>query len=147
MKSLFNSALMTIFLAQSAFADSSFYLSKTSSNGFVHENWLQYESCELYADKVVKTVRFGDLEKVEERTLKMSANFNEALKARVALEPIETTENFLCDGPSTEISLNKNRATTSIYSTGGCGQEKKERKGPLSLALVSMIDEYCSKTY
>ncbi|MBP9707385.1 MAG: hypothetical protein KBD78_07040 [Oligoflexales bacterium] len=138
-------------LASIALADeAAFTINKTSFSGHTPAEWEQFENCRLSADKMTRSFRFGSLLIEEETALKMTVQFDPDFIQKLQLEPVVKSDNFLCDGPSTRLDIetnDKSKPSILIYYTGGCGQDKEIRQGPLSSAITNMMDKYCSKTY
>ncbi len=136
---------LMVLIGSLAFADVKPLLTKSSGGGFTHPDYVRYEGCELYADRVVITKRYGSesgFELKEERKITLSGDIDVTIK-KAFNEKIEEKENGLCDGPVTSIRMGEQL----LYTTGGCGSPRKDRVGPFSLALKDVISTYCPNTY
>jgi hypothetical protein len=124
-------------------------LVKTSGTGYTTLEWSRYESCEVYLDHAVITRHYGiGFETTEQRQLTISAGIADAIRLAAA-EPVESTDNGLCDGPSTSITAQADgdQAAVELFSTGGCGTPKTTRNGPASYMLRDVVDQFCSTTH
>ena len=127
---------------------------KSSGGGFVSPEYINSETCSLFTDRVVISKNFGSARGGNamsfERTLpaKLSGDMVKILQLASAEKTTETP-NGLCDGPATHIAAQIPGSAEPIvlYSTGGCGNPKIQRQGANSRNLMTIINEFCQKTY
>jgi hypothetical protein len=113
---------------------------KVNHPGYVLPQHRRTEICELYQDHIDITVRTEEGSTTERRPVEIRSDLA-ALVSAARTADITSTENFLCDGPSTAIYLADDEAT--LYSTGGCGSPRRERQGQAAAALIDIIVAYC----
>jgi hypothetical protein len=122
-------------------------ISKSNSTGFVPAEWARSETCDVYQNRVLITRVYGAeatrIEHKETRNILIKSNL-QALTKAVLAEKVEVQPNLLCDGPSTVTTILGNEV---LFSTGGCGSDRKERVGPLSSALREIVNTYCPVTH
>lgn len=143
------SALITLSLfGGAAFAHQEGALvTKTNHPGHVLPAMGRVETCEVFQDRVVIRRQFGfdeakGFRAVEVREVKITGEIEKAIEA-AAGEKLVEKENMLCDGPSTFV----NAGDTVLFSTGGCGNPRKERNGASSSLLRALVDNYCPVTH
>lgn len=146
---IFFAVLMTSF---SVFADDNPVLVKTSGGGYMHPAYQSYETCRVFKDKILIEKHFGSAQIGNDvvMTQVVPVSFQGNLENMIVLaqsEPLQKTENGMCDGPATVIMANLAQESVTLYSTGGCGTDKEDRSGPNSSHLKKIIDAYCLKTY
>lgn len=126
---------------------------KSNYPGYVHPAWLRTETCEIFADRVVITRRFGALDDgsfttSESRAVTVSDGIEQVI-ANAAGETLGETPNGLCDGPSTQVSARRageRGEELVLFNTGGCGSPRQERDGVFTKMLRDLVDVYCPKT-
>lgn len=129
-------------------------IEKSSGGGFTPPEWSQFETCQIFQNKVVITKSFagGELVTKEVRSLSVSGTGSLlGVVAKASLEALESRENGLCDAPTTQITAsliapNDTIEKVVLFSSGGCGTPRLERNGAYASALKEVVNSYCAKT-
>lgn len=131
-------------------------IEKSSGGGYTPPEWQKFESCTLFADKVVIEHDYGVDEKkavkvTREEKVSIAGAIQDLL-LKASQEKEVRTQNGLCDAPSTAVVGHLVGAPETdkgflLFVTGGCGSDRIERQGPASSALRNLIDQYCPLTY
>jgi hypothetical protein len=134
-------------LTSLAFAQEGALITKTNATGYTLPEYVRFETCELFLDKLIITKTFGAEEdntvtSREVRNVTISESIFKVLE-NAAAEALSKTENFVCDGPSTSIKSSHAGTDAVLFETGGCGTPRLERQGPAALILLDLITSYC----
>jgi hypothetical protein len=145
------SFLATLFIAPTlALVAESPLVTKRSGGGFAPREYVRFESCEVYLDRVVISRQLGfdaaGFEVKEERKISLSEGIQVALK-QARTEKLEEKPNNLCDAPTTSIYLGSDENALILFTSGACGSPRKERKGTASQKLRELVGFYCVKTF
>ncbi|MCX6125309.1 MAG: hypothetical protein NTV34_11280 [Proteobacteria bacterium] len=123
----------------------------SSGGGHMPREWSFYKTCEVFADKIVVTSRFasGEIITKEEHPISIAGTTKlAAIILKAETEGVDSTENSMCDGPTSGIYGNKIAQNGSVeqvtlFSSGGCGSPRLERSGPYAFILKNIIGTYC----
>lgn len=151
---LFASLATVAFSGSVLAASSGVIVSKRSGGGNTPREWSNFETCEVFTDKLVHTKTFasGAVVVKEEHAITVSGSMSFAdVVAKAKEEILDSSDNFMCDAPSTEIVAFATAADNSssevlLFSTGGCGGQRLERSGAYTYILTSLVDKYCPTT-
>jgi len=137
--------------ATCALAQEPALITKTNSTGFTMPEYARSETCEVFQNKVVITTRFGAFDEnsvtnQEVRRIQLSASIYNVLK-KAAAEPLTSSDNYLCDGPSTSINSRHSGKSTVLFTTGGCGSPRLDRSGASARILIDLVSSYCPVTH
>lgn len=133
-------------------------LGKYNYPGYVMKEHFLSTACEVFSSgHMIKTTSRGTPEGEivsESETMKMEMSMDEVreLITSAMNEKIEVTENWLCDGPSTEMIAYVTKEVSPegmqrLYSTGGCGNPRIRTVGKASKKLFEMLAIYCPLTH
>ncbi len=141
----------SLILVSSAFAaPEKPFISKSSGGGYVMPDYLRFEKCDVYGDRVEITRVFGAQENgvksIETRKLELVGKIKEIIKL-AGQEKISEKPNGLCDGPATVISASADGQDVGLFSTGGCGTPRKLREGPNTKKLIDLVGAFCAKSF
>ncbi len=133
-------------------------LGKYNYPGYVLKQHYHATECEIFASGyMVKTISRGTPEgeivsTSESMKMEMSAEEIRQLISLAVNEKTEVTENWLCDGPSTEMIAYVSKELSPegmerLYSTGGCGSPRIRTVGEASKKLFEMLSLHCPITH
>jgi hypothetical protein len=147
---MFKTLSLLLLVSASALAAPKPLITKSSGGGYMMPIYAGFETCEVYADRVVITRHLGNdptgVALTETRKLEIQGDLRQTIIA-ANQEKTAEKENGLCDGPSTSISADAGSTHVELFSTGGCGTPSKFRSGPYTERLKSIAALYCPKTY
>jgi hypothetical protein len=125
-------------------------LVKTNGSGYVPEDYVIYETCSVFSDRVEIERRLSTAVVREVRPITGGASLLGLVK-KASQADLLTQDNQICDLPSTRVIgyLAGDSAGRQVlfYETGGCGESKKMREGGSAYLLREFIDNYCPKTH
>ncbi|WP_141735148.1 hypothetical protein [Oligoflexus tunisiensis] len=134
-------------LAQLAFAQEAALITKTNATGYTAPEHVRLETCELFLDKVIITNQYGaDADSTVTSREVRNVTFSESIfniLEQAGAETLSSSNNYVCDGPTTSISSHHAGTDLVLFETGGCGSPRLERQGAASLILLDMITAYC----
>ena len=130
-------------------------ITKSSFSGYTPEEWRMVETCDVYQDRVEIIHQYGSNSLGIKEIRKVAISGEKTLADLVLLaehEPIDKTENGLCDGPSTvttgvKVLSGDALSKVIMFSTGGCGTPRQQRNGPYSNMIRDFVGQYCQKNF
>ena len=125
-------------------------LIKRSGGGHAPREYVRFETCEVFLDRVVISRQLGydaaGFEVKEERKISLTNGIHVALQ-QARTEKLEEKPNNMCDAPTTSILLGSAEDALVLFSSGACGNPRKERKGAASDKLRELVNFYCPVTH
>lgn len=133
-------------------------LGKYNYPGYVMKQHYYATECEVFSrghviKSITKGTPEGDMVTIQETmTLEMGMDEVRALILDAISEKTEETDNYMCDGPSTEMIAYVSKELSPegmqrLYSTGGCGSPRIRKIGPASKRLFGLLAKYCPRTH
>lgn len=126
-------------------------IAKFNSPGYVHPDHARYESCQIFGDRIVKTVKAANQEPVTELfTHELSETELVQLIASAKAETLTEKDNYLCDAPSTAILATESDQEALgmvLFVSGGCGSPRLLKSGSSSQKLMDLASRHCPETF
>ncbi len=123
---------------------------KNNYSGFVREEDVRTESCELFDHKIAIKRQYGKLRTEQVIHLNTRGSFALLSKQAFAEEIIEGGP-APCDVPATVVTVNRwlpgeGVEPFTIYSSGYCADRPNRRTGPASRIFLDILGQYCPRT-
>ena len=123
---------------------------KTYNNGFVRQEDVRWESCELYDYRVVIKRQYGKIRTGQVVHLDTRGSYAVLSKQAYAEEVTEGGP-APCDVPATRVTVTRwlpeaGPQPFTIYSSAGCGSTPMQRTGPASRTFMDILGHYCPLT-
>lgn len=155
---LSTAALLIVLFSSSIQANERPILGKYNYPGYVMKEHYHATECELFkSGHMIKTTSKGTPEGEivsTYETIKIDMNMDQVQKLIVSAvsEKTERTDNWMCDGPSTEMIAYVSKELSPegmerLYSTGGCGSPQIKTVGPSSRKLFRLLGKHCPTTH
>lgn len=134
-------------------------LGKYNYPGYVMDEDNKIEQCEVMSSGfIIKTIThygLGDrpvIVSAETFPLSESVDDVRSMIESAAQEKMLISEFGICDAPSTVMIAYTTveaaeKGMLSIFSTGGCGEDKKKRDGEASRKITEILNRHCPETF
>ena len=123
-------------------------ITKTNSSGFTIEPTTKVCSVYDYWVKVKETkYTQGDtIEKTRYYYHRKGRKIRRTL-SNIKNENLISSPNYLCDGPTTNITASTSDESLVLFDSGACGSDRLERQGPKTELLTRIVNQYCPVTH
>lgn len=151
MKALLFTSTVLLGFASSSILQAQALVEKTNASGFTMPEFVRSETCSVYPNYVKITNRYGGFSDQSFTTTEIvKVRISEGIEnvLRTATEAkLSETDNYLCDAPSTSITANYGGQEYLLFTSGGCGSNRKQREGGAAQMLRDLVDRYCPVTH